>query len=309
MTRTLLAAALVLAAGTLPADAQPTTPDPASRVARANVPPQRVTLQRMMKRITVNFDDASLRDAVSFLVQVTGAEIEPVWDDGSGNGLDPEQLVSVHADNMTALNILERLLHQASGAFGFGGGATWQMTEWGSMQIGPKEVLNEDRYVRIYPISDLIYEIPDFVNAPELDLNAVLQSGQGGGGQSPFQTNQDDNRDRLSPEDRAQPIIDMLVNLVEPEQWEQNGGSGASVRFWQGSLLVNAPDYIHRGIDGYPWWPAEYTVASTVNDRRYVTMTIDTGISKVKGFEPQPVTGVVPGQGSGGNPPPPPPPP
>ena len=309
MTRALLAAALVLAAGAAPAAAQATRPEPGRRVARASVPPQRVTLQRMMKRVTVNFEDASLRDAVAFIVQVTGAEIEPVWDDGSGNGLDPEQLVAVHADDMTALDILERLLHQASDGFGFGGGATWQMTEWGAMKIGPKEILNQDRYVRIYPISDLIYEIPDFTDAPKLDLNSVLQSSQGGGGQSPFQQNNDTDRERLTPEERAQPIVDMLVNLVEPEQWEDNGGSGASVRYWQGALLVNAPDYIHRGIDGYPYWPAEYTVARTVDSRRYVTMSIDTGISTVDGFAQDPVTAVVPGQSGGGDPPPPPPPP
>ena len=88
--------------------------------------------------------------------------------------------------------------------------------------------------------------------------------------------------------------------------------TACSIRFWQGALLVNAPDYIHRGIGGYPYWPAEYTIARTVDSRRYVTMTIDTGIAEIEGLDPQPVTAVVPGQpggSGGGNPPPPPPPP
>ncbi len=300
----ILAAMLAVSAGL----AQPTIAQDGSTVVRRDPIPQRETLRRMTKPITVNTENIRLQDAINFLQQVTGADLEPIWDDGSGDGgLDPEQEVSIRVEGVSALAVLEKLLAQSRDQFGFGSGATWQMTEWGAMQIGPKDILNHNRSLKIYPISDLILVIPNYEDAPTLDLNAVLQSGQGGGGRSPFRNITTDDREYISAEERAEPIIDMVVSLVEPEQWEQNGGSGASVRFWQGNLLVNAPDYIHRGIDGYPYWPAEYTIARTVGGRRYITMGIDTSIGTVEGFDQQPVTGIVPGGGTGGggNPPPP----
>jgi hypothetical protein len=41
----------------------------------------------------------------------------------------------------------------------------------------------------------------------------------------------------------------VVTDLVEPEQWEENGGSAATIRYFQGGLLENAPGYIHRQLD------------------------------------------------------------
>jgi hypothetical protein len=44
--------------------------------------------------------------------------------------------------------------------------------------------------------------------------------------------------------------MDMLTSVIETEQWTINGGEGASVRIHGGTLIVHAPAYIHRQIDG-----------------------------------------------------------
>jgi hypothetical protein len=96
-----------------------------------------------------------------------------------------------------------------------------------------------------------MFVIPDFPNVPALDIDSVLQQGGGGGGggQSPFEQNQeDDNRVRETDEEAAQRIIDLITDDIEPDQWQDNGGDGASVRFYKGTLLIRAPDYIHRQI-------------------------------------------------------------
>ena len=38
--------------------------------------------------------------------------------------------------------------------------------------------------------------------------------------------------------------------------WTDNGGEGASMHLFNGTLIVNAPDYIHRQINGYSYWPS-----------------------------------------------------
>ena len=39
--------------------------------------------------------------------------------------------------------------------------------------------------------------------------------------------------------------------MIEPEAWEDNGGHRAVMSYFEGALVVRAPDYIHRQIGGY----------------------------------------------------------
>jgi hypothetical protein len=115
--------------------------------------------------------------------------------------------------------------------------------------------------------------------------------------------------------------MQIITQLVEPDQWVDNGGSGGTIRYYNGTLIVNAPDYMHRGIDGYPYWPSNATTSSVANGRRYVSLTTDAGLARVIGFDQHAITAVVGGRlvssapppGGGGSkapaPPPAPPPP
>ncbi len=59
---------------------------------------------------------------------------------------------------------------------------TWQLTDYGSLQVGPRSRLNAFKRVEMYDINDLLLEIPDAPNAPEFDLNTVFQATGGSGG-------------------------------------------------------------------------------------------------------------------------------
>ena len=67
-------------------------------------------------------------------------------------------------------------------------------------------------------------------------------------------------------------------------------------RTFRGTLIVNAPDYMHRGINGYQWWPSGATRSGVTNGRRWVSLTGDQGLSRINGFGQQPVVGVAGGQ-------------
>jgi hypothetical protein len=262
--------------------------------------PQRETLSRLMKRISVDFQDKRLDDVISFIRDYTGAEIEPMWtDERYTDGLDREAIVSLRVNNVSTLTLLERLMEQSR--TDFGGENGWQMSSSGAIQIGPKSRLNRYKRIEIYDINDLIVEIPDYRDVPRIDLQQALQASQqggGGGGQGPFtETQAETAADRArNRQERATEVMELLRTLVEMEQWVENGGEGGSMRYWQGGIIVNAPDYMHRGINGYPYWPAEHTQARTVDGRRYVSLTGDTGISKVTGFGQAPVSAVVGGE-------------
>lgn len=236
---------------------------------------QRRALGLLMKPMTVDYQQTPLEAVMKNIADVTGAPLLVGWrDDRNPVGLDKETPITLTTENLSGLALLEAVLLQAGGDASTGGN-TWQMTESGMIEVGAKERLNRTKRLEIYDISDLLLEIQDYNNVPQFDLNSALQaSSGGGGGSSPFsgggsQTNQDAGR---PIQDRADEVIRLIVDLVEPEQWTNNGGSGASVRYYKQSLLVTAPDYIQRQINGYPFWPAEQTRIEQDKDGRRVTL-------------------------------------
>lgn len=268
----------------------------------------RTTLAKMTRPMTLNVKETRLEDVMKFIQNVTQAELEIMWatDSTSGSGLDKEKLVTINVSNRPALSVLEAVLAKAKNDFSE---STWQMTSEGTMQVGPKDVLNKSKRLVIYDIHDLLMIIPNYTEVPQIDLTSVLQQGQGGSGQSPFtgsQTAQGRTPDQVDAErrERIQQLIRLIQDTIEPEQWVDNGGEGGTIRAYNNTLIINAPDYMHRQINGYPYWPN--TSARVVNGRRYVTLNADTSIGKIDGFAQQPVTGVTgggggaPGGGGGG---------
>jgi hypothetical protein len=269
--------------------------------------PHQDNILKLLVPVTVTFENQRLDNVMSFIQQYTQVEMEVLWlDDDNTEGLDPEALVSVEADNITALDLLELVLEKAASTDSLSTGNTWQMTKWGTVEVGPRERLNRPaaRRVQIYDINDLLLVIPTYDNAPDFDLQSVLQSGGqgGGGGQSPFQQNDEEDIETIPREERAQQIIDLIVQLVETDQWVDNGGEAATINYWQGSLIVRAPDYVHRAIAGYPWWPSARNVSqiSQGQGERWVTMSLTTSLAGPYQFRKVPVTAVVPGGGGGG---------
>lgn len=282
-------------AQTAPATGEAGTP---AQYVRTSARPEAVTLTRMMKPITANFQDLTLRAIMDYITQQTEANLEIFWmDERTGVGLDPEQIISLKVENMPAITVLERVLSKAEDAFGSGN--NWQMTEWGEMQVGPTSRLNRFNRTEIYDINDLLLVLPEYPDVPQIDLQQALQSSQGGGGQSPFQDPGGGEVEEPPIEERAEEIVNLIQDLVEPDHWIEN--TRGSIRYFKGTIIVRAPDYVHRGIVGYTYWPTR-RISAVVEGRRYVTMGVDTGISTIDGFGQQPVSAVVGGRIISSNP-------
>ncbi|MBL8763071.1 MAG: hypothetical protein JNM07_02235 [Phycisphaerae bacterium] len=273
-----------------------------TRSGAAAAVPQKVTLQKMQQEVTLEVTDYTLKDVMKFIGEITGAELEIHWKTDREEGLDPEMLISVSVKKVPALTLLERVLEKSQTEFSEN---SWQMMGTGVMEIGPKERLNRHRRIELYDINDLLFVVKTYNQSPEIDLQSVLQSSGSGGGssQSPFRQNQ--SQQNLTPADdekgrreRAKEIEDLVVALVEPTQWIAGGGNAADIRYYHGYFIVNAPDYVHRQINGYPYWP-QYS-AKNVSGRRVVTLSLDTSNSTVDRLDSYPVSAVAGGIRSGG---------
>lgn len=260
---------LAISSGTALAQSVTSSDDAQSRKAK------RELLTKLSKKITLGVEDQPIQDLFSFLNDVTGAEIEPIYlnDDLAAEGIDPETPVTVNVTEVAALVVLERILLRAQRIEGTGEEYTWQFTDYGTIECGPKIRLNENTRIELYDVSDLLYVVPDFDNAPEFDLqNAIQQSGGGGGGggSSPFSGGNQDPQDVQTFAERAEALRTLITATVEPDQWSDVGGDGGTITLYNQSFIITAPDYLHRQIAGYDFWPARLQQIRKVKGRQQV---------------------------------------
>ena len=213
----------VLALSALPGFAQTSPPAPA-------VP----------KLISIEISSATMRDALAAVEKITLLRLHPLWtDEQHSDGLDPDRLVSLHCRGVAPMVALESLLRQADPS------ATWQSGEGGEIEVGPRSRLNEHRVTRIYAVRDLLATVPDYREIPAIDLNAALQ----GAGASPLREEASSAAASDEPgPDPAKELIALITTTVEPDQWAQQGGP-AMIVMYQNSLVVTAPEYIHRQLE------------------------------------------------------------
>lgn len=247
--------ALILTSATLIGAVSPAALSRPEAPTASDIEARALTAQKLRKTLTIELNDARLEDIVTFINDFSGADIEPMWiDDAGDSGLKKDQRMTIEVKDVSVLTLIERVLAKAETDFS---PATWQFApSGGTIEIGPRSRLNRQAYLKMYDIQDLLFQIPDFPDAPRLDLDQVLnQGGQGGGGGGGSVFGGDTEQDAVFiPEDeQAQRIVDIVTEYIEPEQWSDNGGDGGTIRFYSGHLMVRAPDYIHRQLSGYPF--------------------------------------------------------
>lgn len=288
---------VVLAAGVLAVAAPPAAGQGAGAAEL-----KRDTMIRLQRPVNLDVEGTPLRDVVEYIETVTETDLDPLWiDDRHPVGLDPELPIDVKSANSTALAVIERVLDAVDTAQGGVTDSTWQFTESGGFEFGPKERLARRGGVVVYDLSDLIFEMADPPPAPQFDLQTVFQAGGGqgggGGGQSPFQLNQQQQQGAGEPlEERMQLVLDVVRTFVEPRGWASAGGTAAQAQIYRSQLIINAPDYVHRAIEGYSWWPRDLQRFGTARtpggdrSRRWVTKSIDPETGAIRESDPMDVS-------------------
>lgn len=201
------------------------------------------------KRIPVEFVDTPLSSVLGFIQAVTNLNVDVDYQSLESVGIDRESIVSLKLSNATVRTVLDRVLEKVSN--GASSGAAWSVND-GILVVASQEVINRNKTLVIYDIRDLLVEVPDYTNVPDFDLQSVLQNtGQGGGGgQSPFQDNNDADVPRRSLEDRTNDLINIITTNVDPQGWQENGGDVGFIQQLQGNLIITQTPANHRAIHG-----------------------------------------------------------
>lgn len=268
-----------LAAGQSAPPPSPPTASPPAAPVEPELSPQMKMLQALgYTRMTFDFRETRAEEAWEKFREALGTNlIVRYLDHRTGvSGIDPDAPITLSVENRRAIEVIEMLVEQCAVTEE----CTWQLRR-GFIEVGTKDRLSvgQARETRVYPISDMLHEAPDFDNAPSLRLEDQLaggwlvnpyirgwwgrpldpsyygrfHSGTGFGGTA-FAVGRG-HRPAGSPQEEARSareLIEVITLVIEPDAWEQNGGEWAAITYRDGSLVVRAPDYIHRQIGGYP---------------------------------------------------------
>ncbi len=243
-----LVALLALAAGTLAAPALPAAaqgvPDP-RRAPTADERASAETLGRLlMLRVGVDVEEVPARRAIDLLARRAGINVVARWTSERVEGMDPLAPVTVRLEDEPVLTVLEAILAQMEAAGDER--LTWQLGR-GWLEIGPVSWLGRPsaRTTRLHDVASLVIDAPYFASPPLGAAPSFATTSYSFEGYT----------DRRKPEEVADELMEVIRASIEPDAWRANGGDVASIRFLRTSLVVGAPDYVHRQIDGYPFRP------------------------------------------------------
>jgi len=221
-----------------------------SRDAQAefvDTPANRAVLAQLgSSRVQMNLQDNPLESALNYIAQQAEVAIDVDWEQLDRLGITPNSTVSLRLSNsVNAVTALDRLLEKASpGDFEQ---ADWAIID-GLLTVSSAETLLDKTAVGMYDINDLLHEIPDYPDVPEIDLQQALQSSQGGGGQSPFQDQGNNEIDETPLEDRINEIIEIVENNIDDDRGFLEGRW--TITPYRGLLIVRATPRAHRQIGG-----------------------------------------------------------
>jgi uncharacterized membrane protein YgcG len=208
----------------------------------------------------LRFQGVSFGDALDFLRDVSGANITVNWKALEGAGITKDNPINLHLTGIQLRKAMEMLLTEASG-----GDTITYVVDQGVIEITTRELADHMMITRVYPVEDLLMIIPDFNNAPQFSLDASQNQGGGGGGgggggaggitqggvTSPFSGGgQPSNPETVKTKaERAQELVELIEAVVSPDVWKDNGGT-ATVRYYNGMLVVTAPRSVQEAIGG-----------------------------------------------------------
>ncbi len=317
----------------VPAPAKAPTQNPAQTSAPLDSPSVEllsdapdILFALMHAEITVDFDETPAKDALAYIQQVLQVQMLVRWQsEKNPTGMDPEESVTLKLQRVAALTALEGVLEQLSTE----DACTWQLRR-GFLEVGTKANLARPgaRETKLYPIKDLLYEVPYFDNAPNFNIDAAFNQGggggnaggggggggmgggggfgggggggggggSGGGGGGSLFGNAGASPERETDAAKSLRLIELIKTLVEPDAWINDW---AFIDYTQGCLVVRAPDFVHRALGGYEFLPPPRMVNQS-GAGRYVSMTVPMTFSQLRGFTPASVSGSAGGSGFGG---------
>jgi type II secretory pathway component GspD/PulD (secretin) len=201
---------------------------------------------------SISVQQQPFSDVVNLLRRETGSNIVVNWNALANAGVQKQTPISLQLSNVPFKKILSLVLQQAAGS---GGTPLGYSIDQGVITISTRDQLAQQTDIKLYDISDLLVQAPNFTNAPTFNLSSATQnstsqvSSQGGGGignigggGSIFQQNGGGGQGQQQGKTRkamVREITSLIENTVDRNSWVDNGGTVGTIRELNGQLVVS----------------------------------------------------------------------
>jgi hypothetical protein len=202
----------------------------------------------------LHFDGVSISDAIDFLRDVSGANMTVNWKALEEQGVSKDTPINLKLREVSLRRALELVLSEVGGP-----GKLGYTVDENVIEITSQDLVDSKMYTRVYPVQDLVMEVPDFDDAPDFSLTSTstntsqnggggsnsgsgtsLFTGGGGGGKT---------ETTKTAAQRANDLIELIRSTIRPDIWQENGGK-AVIRYFNGNLIVTAPRSVQEAIGG-----------------------------------------------------------
>jgi hypothetical protein len=232
--RRLLLCAIAAVAFVSFVDADP--PSQADRPARRTAPSMSNVMDQRVPNVELS--GVALDDVFEFMRDTAGLNLYVNWPALEAAGIDRSVPIQLKLRNIKLGKVMDLALNQAAAG---GAALTWYVSD-NIVYVTTKALADQDMVTVIYPVQDLLVEVPNF-KAPTFTPSS---GGEGGGSGNVFETsNNDVQQDNDSAVARGEKLVELVMMVVEPDIWIENGGF-ARIRYFSGTLIVTAPRSVQK---------------------------------------------------------------
>jgi hypothetical protein len=193
----------------------------------------------------LKFDNVTISDALDFLRDASGANIHVNWRAIEEIGIGKDTTINVRLRNIPLRKVLRMVLSEVSSD-----NLLTYYIEDNVIEITTHDLADKQLITKVYPIEDLLMEVPDFDQPPTFNLQTSTGGRGGGSSGNLFGSAAQQGAGQTTKAQRAQQLIDTIEAIVHPELWNTSGGP-AAIRYMNGALIVTAPRSIHEALGGY----------------------------------------------------------
>lgn len=248
--RALLAAGLMFILASSTVVAQTPADDGRSGRARVRAP---ATLRYLNERVPeVDFEEASLDQVMEWLGTLTPMQVVPRWQTLEDAGIERDKPISMNVRDLRLSQVLWLLMKEA-------GGTDVVLAYRASgelLTISTADDLGQERVTRVYDVADLLVRVPTIQNRMSIDLTQLSQQSGGSGssqsifGQGSGGNDERDARGRDGDNEDIEELINLIIQTVEPDSWDENGGRG-TIHSYNKLLVVYNNILVHQKLGGY----------------------------------------------------------
>jgi len=124
-----------------------------------------------------------------------------------------------------------------------------------AITVATQHSIDMRTYPVVYPIADLLMEVPNFTDAPITDLREATRRASRPAERAdlPWRYgDDDDNEPEENPEraSRVRQLIEIIQDTVAPDSWRDRGGSIGTIREINSQLVITQNSAVQRQVGG-----------------------------------------------------------